>query len=310
MEHKHILAVNQFTKSDLDEIFGLTDQIQSYFEGKEGYIDPRFTTPVSDQSVDGLSWKKPYDFMLATCFHEASTRTRFSFEAAHQRLGGTLLSVADMAGTSSQSKGETLADTVKTVSQFADAICLRHPQKDWHNGVIEASDVPIINCGDGSNEHPTQALLDLYTIWREKKTIDGLNILFFGDTRFARTIRSLKTLLNLYDVETTNELIFHSEAEPGDQSWEQKLRQCDVLYITRPQKERWPSPDAYRLKNIVFSFAELSKMKEDAIVLHPGPRTAEMNPQADRDERVAIWRQVKNGMYLRMALLKLLLSHT
>jgi aspartate carbamoyltransferase catalytic subunit len=105
-------------------------------------------------------------------------------------------------------------------------------------------------------------------------------------------------------------LCFHSDAEPGDQSWDQKLKRADVVYITRPQKERWPSPDAYRLKNIVFSFAELSKMKEDAVVLHPGPRTAEMNPQVDRDERVAIWRQVKNGMYLRMALLKLLLGHT
>lgn len=311
MEHKHILSVSQFTRSDLDEIFDLTDQIQSFFEGKEGHLDPRFTTPVPDKNVEGLSWKKSYDFMLATLFHEASTRTRFSFEAAHQRLGGTLLSVADMAGTSSQAKGETLVDTVKTVSQFADIICLRHPERDWHNGVVEASDVPVINCGDGSNEHPTQALLDLYTIWREKKTIDGLNILFFGDIRFARTIRSLKVLLNLYQgVVTTNELCFHSDAEPGDQSWDQKLSRCDVLYITRPQRERWPSPDAYRVKNIVVSFAELSKMKDDAIVLHPGPRTKEMNPQVDRDERVAIWRQVKNGMYLRMALMKLLLGHT
>jgi len=306
MEHKHILNVNQFSREDLDEIFVLTTEIQDFFEGDGHQLDPRINLVGNwDEPLE-----VPYDYLLASLFHEASTRTRFSFEAAHQKLGGTMLSVADMAGTSSQAKGETLADTVKTVSQFADIICLRHPEKNAAEKAAEVSNVPIINCGDGSNEHPTQAILDLYTIWREKETIDGQNILFFGDIRFARTIRSLKTLLNLYDVQVEHELCFYSQADPGDRGWNDKLKDCDVLYITRAQKERWPSPDAYRLKNIVVSFAELSKMKEDAIVLHPGPRTGEMNPQIDVDNRVAMWRQVKNGMYVRMALMKMLLRHS
>lgn len=304
--HRHIVSINQFTRKDVEEIFDIADKCQAAFESPwetDGF------NPSVKRSPANLLPPVPYNFSLASLFFEASTRTRFSFEAAHQKLGGTILSATNVSSTSSV-KGESLQDTIMAVSQFSDIICLRHPDKESAAKAAEVSSVPIINCGDGGNEHPTQALLDLYTIWREKKKIDGLNILFFGDTRFARTIRSLKSLLTLFEgVTTTNELCFHSQAEAGDQPWDKKLRECDVLYITRPQKERWPSPDAYKIKNITVSFAELQKMKTDAIVLHPGPRNHELNPQCDNEPKVAIWRQVKNGMYLRMALLKLLLNH-
>lgn len=305
--HKHILSVNQFNRTDLDEIFRVADNCKAWFEGTDWGVS---TDPSLKHSKTVEIPPAPYNYILASLFHEASTRTRFSFESAHQRLGGSTLSVEDMGATSSLAKGESLEDTIKAAAELSDIICLRHPDKDASNKAALVSKVPIINCGDGGNEHPTQALLDLYTIQKEMGRIDGLNILFFGDVRHARTIRSLRSLLTLYQVNCEFEICYHTPAEPNDRGWSEKLKDADVLYVTRPQRERWPEGAKFQMKNTTISFAELARMKKDAIVMHPGPRNGEMNPLADSDPRVAVWRQVRNGMWIRMALLKLLLNHT
>jgi aspartate carbamoyltransferase catalytic subunit len=237
---------------------------------------------------------------MATVFFEPSTRTRLSFEAACLKLGGDIISVENAVISSSDKKGESLEDAIKTISQYADVIVLRHPETGSAQRAAENSDVPVINAGDGDGEHPTQALLDLYTIWKEKGTIDGLNILFHADIEHARTVNSLKKLLGLYDVEIKEEGLFDSEVSP---QWEE----ADVVYVTRIQSERY----SLRMNDAITQINKdlMGKMKNDAILLHPLPRCGEVSRDVDSDHRSAFWRQVKNGMYVRMALLKMVLGH-
>lgn len=281
---KHITHIGQFDRKFVDDLFAKADQMV-----RTDFYD---------------TYTKNY--VLGSLFFEPSTRTKLSFESAHSRLGGSVISES---GNSSLLKGETLVDTIKTVSQLADVICLRYSGDLTAVELAEHSSVPFINCGDGANEHPTQALLDLYTIYKSLGRMDNFSVLFFGDMRYARTIKSLRQLLLLCEnVKVEFELPYYSASEPGDRGWTEKLKDCDVLYITRPQKERWPKPDAFTMKNTAVSFNEVRMMKEGSIVLHPGPRTKEMNPAVDVDPKIKMWDQVKLGMILRMALLKTVLK--
>lgn len=298
----HILTSNQFTRKQIEELFELARKCQSWHEQTPSWElkgDPCL-------SGDG----RPFFYMMGSLFLEPSLRTRFSFEAAHQRLGGSVITAADASSTS-QSKGESLEDTVRAASQLVDVICLRSPIKGAAEAAASVSSVPIINCGDGSNEHPTQALLDLYTIGREIGRLDNLNVLFFGDDYvYTRTVRSLMQMLSLFDnnkVET--ELSYYQNHLPADSNWLKKLSECDVLYVTRRQKERWPQGRNVVDRKITVSFNELNLMKPKSVVLHPGPRNLEINPQIDNEPKLAMWRQVKNGMYVRMAILKTVLNH-
>ncbi|KDQ57925.1 hypothetical protein JAAARDRAFT_34741 [Jaapia argillacea MUCL 33604] len=296
---RHILSVKQFTARDLYDLFSLAHEMQLQVE--------------RNGTLDILRGK-----VLCTLFYEASTRTSASFDAAMKRCGGEVVQVN--ATTSSVTKGETLQDTIRTLGCYADAIVIRHPEVGSSQLAAKFSPVPIINAGDGIGEHPTQALLDVYTIRSELGTVNGRTITLLGDLKNGRTVHSLVTLLCLYSVR----LNFVSPASlsmPANvvsaarragvpvkqyESLEDVLEDTDVLYVTRVQKERFETEaaweavkDAYRVDHAV-----LARAKEDMIVMHPLPRVNEIDPEVDFDSRrAAYFRQMRYGLFVRMALL-------
>ena len=286
---RHVICASQFNREVIEEVLFWAKKIQ----------DEKYAT---SSKFDKL--------VMATYFAEPSTRTRLSFETAMQRLGGKIISIENGSLSSSEVKGETLEDTVKTISQYADVIVMRHPKDGAAQLAAEASDVPIINAGDGGGEHPTQALLDLYTIQRERGTIDGIKVLFFGDTTKARTVRSLTKMLGHFK-DVTIDVIdpYVNKANNWNQELSEKLPTTDVLYITRLQRERWTAGfiDPHTVR---FGPERLQKMKENALILHPLPRTNELDHRIDADPRAAYWKQVKNGMFLRMALISMVRFNT
>jgi len=260
--------------------------------------------------------------ILATLFYEASTRTRLSFESAMQRLGGSTIGFAE-AEIASVRKGENLADTVRTVENYADVIALRHPLEGAARLAAEFSRVPILNGGSGAEEHPTQALLDLYTMVKERGKVDGLKIAFAGDLRYGRTVHSLAYALSLYDVElflvspetlrmrrevlqTIKERIPVTEKT----NLEKIVPLVDVLYVTRIQKERFPDPAEYaKVKGSYrVDLQSLSEAKKDLIILHPLPRVDEIATEVDDTPYARYFQQVRNGIVVRMALLALILG--
>ena len=260
--------------------------------------------------------------ILATLFFEPSTRTRLSFEAAMLKLGGSVIGFAE-AELASVKKGENLADTVRTVENYADVIALRHPLDGAAKLAAELSKVPVINGGSGSEEHPTQALIDLYTIQKEKGKIDGLKIALVGDLRYGRTVHSLAYALSLYSIElhlispeslrmrrevlrTINKKISVTE----DSNLEKVIPQIDVLYVTRIQKERFPDLAEYaKVKGTYKIDLELLKnAKKDLIILHPLPRVDEIAAEVDTTPQARYFQQVWNGIVVRMALLALVLG--
>lgn len=299
MKPTHILHAKQFDRAQLEQLFTVAEEME--IRDKQSSLS-RF-----------LSGK-----MLATLFYEPSTRTRFSFEAAFQKLGGTILSTENAGLSSSAAKGETLEDVVRVVGQYVDAIIIRHPQEGAIQAASEYSPVPILNAGDGAGEHPTQAMLDLFTMKKECGQIDGLNILFLGDLRYGRTVHSLLQLLSLYQnihvtLVSPPELSLPQELEAlitkrmtvqKAASPERFMEKADVIYATRIQKERVTDPAMYeRCKDsyrVDASFLNL--LKPSARILHPLPRVNEVDSCCDEDDRAAYFRQVKNGLYLRMAL--------
>lgn len=260
---------------------------------------------------------------LVTFFYEPSTRTRLSFEAAMQRLGGDVLSVAD-ASASSAAKGETLEDTARTVEGYADVIVVRHPQVGAAARMAEAASIPVINAGDGAGQHPTQALLDLYTLTKEKGRIDGLRIALVGDLKFGRTVHSLAYVLAHYSVELTlvsppalamPQEIVSSLQERGIEVRQtaelaKAVRECDVLYVTRIQKERFADPAEYELLkgSYVLTPELLAQGRPGQVVMHPLPRVDEISPEVDALPGAAYFRQAHNGLPVRMALLGLVLG--
>jgi aspartate carbamoyltransferase catalytic subunit len=258
--------------------------------------------------------------LLATIFYEPSTRTRFSFEAAMHRLGGQVLSAENATQASSAAKGESLEDAIRVIGGYADGIVLRHPELGAAERAARVAPVPVINAGDGPGDHPTQALLDLYTIKKELGRLDHLRVGLAGDLRNGRTARSLALLLSRFP---GNELVLISPpalrmgADVIDslQRTHQTIRETadlggaiadlDVLYQTRIQAERFESPEEYaRYRGVYVVTAELMRrLPERAILMHPLPRQEEIDPRVDADPRAAYFRQAGNGLWVRMAVL-------
>lgn len=259
--------------------------------------------------------------VLASLFYEPSTRTRLSFETAMQRLGGNVIT-ADGLQFSSMYKGETIEDTMMVVGQYADIIAMRHPEKGSADRAAAVSPVPFINAGDGPGQHPTQALLDLYTIRKERGTLDDISIAMVGDLKFGRTVHSLSFLLGLYDnvrftlisppelrmpEKVTEFYTEHGITFTEEDDIEAGL-DCDVLYMTRVQQERFEDPAEYeRLKLRYVLTADHLKGKSPTI-MHPLPRVGEISTDVDALPNAAYFREVRNGVIMRMALLSMLLG--
>ena len=301
---KHLIDPMDLTKQETDEIIALAQDI------------------IADRSKyqEVLAHHK-----LATLFYEPSTRTRLSFTAAMMELGGNVLGFSDAKNTS-VSKGETVQDTVRVVGCFADVIAMRHYIEGAQLYASEVSKVPIINAGDGSHSHPTQTLTDLLTIKRELGHIDNVTIGFCGDLRFGRTVHSLIKALSRYEGIKVI-LIAPDELRLPDyikqdvcdrrginylevKTMEEVMSELDVLYMTRVQKERFLDEDEFdRVKNsFVLDARKMSLAKSRMAVLHPLPRVNEILTEVDADPRAAYFRQVENGKFVRMALIKKLLE--
>ncbi|MBE5036601.1 aspartate carbamoyltransferase [Subdoligranulum sp. DSM 109015] len=262
---------------------------------------------------------------LATLFYEPSTRTRLSFEAAMLNLGGKVLGFPD-AGVSSATKGETVADTIRVISCYADIAAMRHPKEGAPLRASRYSRIPVINAGDGGHSHPTQTLLDMLTIRRRKGRLDHLTIGFCGDLKFGRTVHSLikslarcegmKFILISPEELRVPDYIIHEFLEPKNipyvevRSLEDALPDLDILYMTRVQKERFFNEEDYvRLKNsYILTESKLALAQKDMAVLHPLPRVNEITLDVDNDPRAAYFEQVQNGVYVRMALIMTLLG--
>jgi aspartate carbamoyltransferase catalytic subunit len=258
--------------------------------------------------------------ILATLFFEPSTRTRLSFEAAMNKLGGTTIGFAEPK-VAAIKKGENLADTIRVVENYADVLVLRHPLEGAARLAAEFSDVPVINAGSGAEEHPTQALLDLYTILKEKGTIDGLNITLMGDLRYGRTVHSLAYALSLYDVNLTlvSPELLRMRREVSDaikqrinivecSAVEDVLPETDVLYVTRIQEERFPDPAEYAKVSGTYKIdiSTLEGAKKELIIMHPLPRVDEIAHEVDDTPYARYFQQVWNGIVTRTALLALI----
>jgi aspartate carbamoyltransferase catalytic subunit len=260
--------------------------------------------------------------ILASLFFEPSTRTRLSFEAAMLKLGGSTIGFAEAEITSVR-KGENLADTIRTVENYADIIALRHPLEGAAKLAAEFSKVPILNAGSGAEEHPTQAMMDLYTIQKEKGKIDGLKIALVGDLRYGRTVHSLACAFSLYDIDLylispetlrmRNGIIRYIRNKISiteDTNLENIIPKIDVLYVTRIQKERFPDPAEYaRVKGTYkIDLKTLQKAKKDMVILHPLPRIDEIAYEVDSTPQARYFQQVWNGIVVRMTLLSLVLG--
>lgn len=300
-EGRDIISIKDFSREEIDFIFKTAKSMET----------------VAAKGSDMLRGK-----ILATLFYEASTRTRLSFESAMHKLGGSTIGFAE-AEIASVRKGENLADTVRTVDNYADVIALRHPLEGAARLAAEFAETPIINAGSGAEEHPTQAMLDLYTMNREKGKIDGLKIAFVGDLRYGRTVHSLAYALSLYKIElylvspetlkmrrevlqTIKERIPVVERT----NLEKIVPLIDVLYVTRIQKERFPDAAEYaKVKgSYKIDLATLGEAKKDLIILHPLPRVDEIAAEVDSTPYARYFQQVWNGVVVRMALLALILG--
>lgn len=265
------------------------------------------------------------DRIIATLFFEPSTRTRLSFEAAAHRLGAQVIGFADATSTSTK-KGETLEDSVRTISGYSDLIVLRHPQPGSAQRAADAVDIPVINAGDGAGHHPTQALLDLYTIQQERGRTSDHNVVLLGDLRHGRTVHSLAVLLARFGnrlnfvapegLEMPEEIVAackeHGPAPKQSGDLAGALEDADVLYATRIQAERFPDTEQHRLFSGSYTLTPqlLKKARDDLTIMHPLPRVGEIPPSVDTHPGAAYFRQAQNGVPVRMAILHELLTET
>lgn len=303
-KRQHIVSINQFARPDVDNLLQVADNMKQAVEQK-GVLDI-------------LNNK-----LLCLMFYEPSTRTSTSFDAAMQRLGGRTIPIA--VAHSSTVKGETLQDSIRTLGSYADGIVLRHPSNDSADIAARASPVPIINGGNGSREHPTQAFLDLFTITQELGRVEGSTIIFLGDLKYGRTVHSLSRLLAHYNV--TIQLVSPTELNlpstvrdelvsrgvrliESDELTPEILGRSDVVYCTRVQQERFADPAQYeQLKDSFIVTPEVLKhAKSTSVVMHPLPRKAEISEEVDSDPRAAYFRQMRYGLFTRMALLAMVLG--
>ncbi|MBC7364473.1 MAG: aspartate carbamoyltransferase [Candidatus Aminicenantes bacterium] len=302
---KNILSVKQFTRADLEYIFSVAHEMRVMVE--------RIGT------FDLLKGK-----ILANLFYEPSTRTFASFMAAMQRLGGAVIPISEVR-YSSVAKGESLPDTVRTLAAYADVIVIRHPEVGSAALAAQFAGKPVINAGDGVGEHPTQALLDVFTIKEELGRLDGLTVTMLGDLKYGRTVHSLARLLTRFDniklhyvspdvLRMPREVIEEVEKKGLPQEEHEKLDnvlpETDVLYVTRVQRERFDNLEEYeKVKDAyVITAKTLEKAKDRMIVMHPLPRVNEIAMEVDEDPRAAYFRQMEYGLYVRMALLAMVLG--
>ena len=302
LKGKDILHGNQFTKKDIEAIMKVASQFEKELKGKG--------------VVPLLKGK-----LLATLFYEPSTRTRLSFETAMQRLGGGVIGMGPVEG-SSVAKGETLADTCRTVAQYADVIVLRHPKTGSAKEAADAVDIPVLNGGDGTGQHPTQALLDVYTIHKEMKTLKNLTIAMVGDLKNGRTVHALVEVLSLFNCnlyfvspgvlrmpeEVTSTLRQKGIKVEETEDLRKAALESDVIYMTRIQKERFADLAEYeRVKgSYIVDAAFLKDLGKKITILHPLPRVNEIHPDVDDYPGAAYFRQMRNGVFIRMALLAMI----
>ncbi len=295
MKNKSLISINDYSVEEQIEILDLAEEFEK---------DPR--------------QKILENYVIATLFFEPSTRTRLSFESAISQLGGKIIGFTD-AANSSVSKGETLMDTIKTVANYSDLIVMRHPLDGSARWASEVSDVPIINAGDGANQHPTQCLLDMYSIRKTQGTLDNIHIAFVGDLKYGRTVHSL--VIAMAQFNTTFHLVspeelklpsavkkyikdaglnYHQYTDLDD-----VMDKVDILYMTRIQKERFADPMEYeKVKNsYILKNDMLENSKENMRVLHPLPRVNEIEEAVDKNPKAYYFQQALNGVYVREALL-------
>ncbi|MEK7584758.1 MAG: aspartate carbamoyltransferase [Patescibacteria group bacterium] len=306
MRLTHVVRSQQFERSDMETLFALASEME---------------TVVEQGGSSVLSNK-----VMASLFYEPSTRTRLSFEAAMRRLGGQVIGTENAREFSSAAKGETLEDTIRVIGCYVDVIVMRHYQAGSAEKAADISAVPIINAGDGTGQHPTQALLDVYTIWKEFDAIDGLTIAMVGDLANGRTVRSLAYLLSKFRVKRIifvapdvvaikDDIKEHLREHKIPFSEEDDLvavaKKADVIYQTRIQRERFGDRQAdfeAAYGKYIIDKQIVALMPERARILHPLPRVNEITTEVDSDPRAAYFRQAQNGLYVRMALLKTILA--
>lgn len=301
----HLLSVTDLTDHMIESLLFWADCIKNQ--------GPRAINPLPDS-------------IMASFFAEPSTRTRLSFESAMHKLGGNVITAADASISSSLSKGESLKDTFKTLSKYANVIVVRHKDNEWPLEARKWASVPVINAGSGSGEHPTQALLDLFTIQQHFGKVHGLSVLFCGDLKYGRTVHSLISLLTRYNckiylcpaetlrcnplfgnygelleklVQTPGILVDHA-AVPGI------LPDMDVVYMTRVQQERIPYKND--ISEFVMTKEKAEMMRKDGMIMHPLPRNSEISEEVDDDPRAYYFKQVENGLYVRMSILQHILK--
>ncbi|MGI9282301.1 MAG: aspartate carbamoyltransferase [Endozoicomonas sp.] len=298
---RDIISIADLNRSDLELILNTAAQLK--------------TTPRPDL----LKGK-----VIASCFFEASTRTRLSFETAVQRLGGTLIGFSDSSNTSAK-KGETLADSVKIISSYTDAFVMRHPQEGAARLATEFSNVPIINGGDGANQHPTQTLLDLFSIKECQGTLDDLTITFVGDLKYGRTVHSLVQAMSLFGAKfnfiapealSMPDYLLEELDEKGVkyrkvESIEEVVPESDIIYMTRVQKERFDETEyKHMASKYILGVESLKEARENLKILHPLPRVDEIEVAVDNTPHAYYFQQAENGVYARQALLALVLNES
>lgn len=300
MKNKSLISINDYSKEECLKVLDLAEEFE---------LNPH-------QNI--LNGK-----VVATLFFEPSTRTRLSFESAVNRLGGRIIGFTD-ASSSSVTKGESLNDTIRTVSNYADLIVLRHPIEGSARFASEVASVPVINAGDGANQHPTQTLLDLFSIRKTQGTLENLSVLLVGDLKYGRTVHSLLMAMSQFNV------TFHFVAPeklrmPNEYKWHldnlglkyyehtdfnKIISEADIIYMTRVQKERFSDPIDYeKVKNVyILKNSMLKNTKANMKILHPLPRVNEINEDVDNNQKAYYFQQALNGVYARQAIISLMLG--
>lgn len=297
---KHIISIADLSRDELELIVSTAQQLKN--------------TPRPELLKNKV---------IASCFFEASTRTRLSFETAAQRLGGNVIGFDSGGNTSLAQKGETLADSVKVISSYSDAFFMRHPKEGAARLASEFSSIPVINGGDGANQHPTQTLLDLFSIYETQGGLEGLKVAFVGDLKYGRTVHSLAQALSLFQCKfyfvapqalAMPDYICDELTQAGIQyevvaDLESVLPELDILYMTRVQKERFDPTEYQHMKaNYILSANMLKHVKDNLKILHPLPRVDEITTDVDKTSYAYYFEQAENGVYARQALLALVLT--
>lgn len=298
---KDLISIRDLSREDIDHILDISKDMDNKPEKHSKLLNGK---------------------ILATLFFEPSTRTMLSFQSAMKRLGGKTIGFSDSKATSAM-KGETLSDTIKVVEGYSDIMAIRHPQEGSSRLAAEHSSIPVINAGDGTNQHPTQTLLDLYTIKKRRGKIDGLKIAMIGDLKYGRTVHSLMDALSKYEdvkiklvspeqLQMPHEIIEDTQGkvELERTSLEKSLEDVDVAYVTRIQKERFPDQEEYEAVKGKYKITgkTLEKANKKIMILHPLPRVDEISPEIDRQEQARYFEESRNGVPVRMAILAMLLG--